>query len=282
MIPLAPLTPRTVRETYLRGLDLGAAWVGPGGDRAIAALLDVELAEAEALMAMHWRRWRVATAPDPSAVPGTDYDQLGSLIPFTLPPVDADYHSITLRYHDVQAVTRVRLWTGYTTSGPPMPTFDTLALTNIVFQSYDEALYIPVTAVPQPEVSQAWAVDYLIGMGMLPPELVAWCALGAAMQVLSMGGAAADVTHGLQGEMLRMDGIEERNTYGGGSQWQGGGLYAGPITVLQRQRDEIDIVKLRMRYQNTLGDRTMIPAGAVIPRQPYEERLQPLFPPPLP
>jgi hypothetical protein len=273
------LTPRTVRDTYLRGFDLGAAWEGPGGDMAIATLLDAQVAHAEALMGIHWRRWRIATYPDATAVAGTDYDQLGNLIPYTAPLPDQQYHSLILRYHDVQAVTRVRLFEGYDGALPPAPVFETLPLESLLFQSYDEALYVPIALVQQPGLAQAWAVDYEIGIGTLPAEITEWCALGAAIEVLSMAGAATDVTHGLSGEMLRQDGIEERAEYGSGSQWQGGGLYAGPITILRNRREDIDIVKLRFRYQNTLGDRSTVPSGAVIPRLPYETRVA--LPPPV-
>src|SRR5215510_5683213 len=207
MATIGVLTPRTVRDLYLRGFDLGAAWQGPSADAAIAALLDTQLAHAEALMGIHWGRWRVATMPDQAAVPGTDYDQLGNLIPYT-PPLPAQvYHSLILRYHDVQAVTRVRLFEGYNVALPPAPVFETLPLDQLIFQSYDEALYVPVASVLNPTLALAWAVDYLIGIGTLPPEIVEWCALGAAIEVLSMAGSAADVTHGLSGEMLRQDGI---------------------------------------------------------------------------
>jgi len=90
----------------------------------------------------------------------------------------------------------------------------------------------------------------------------AWCALG---------GSAADVSHGLARESLDMDGIREDVHYGTGANWQGGGVYAGPITVLRNRRDDIDLTRLRFRYQNTLGERVTVPPDAVIPQQPYEQ-----------
>jgi hypothetical protein len=262
---LGALTPQLVRGTYLRGIDLGAAWSGPSADAAIATLLLIEVARAEALMNIHFRRWRVATLPADAAVLGTDYDVLGQPLPFTpLPPPETLYH-LKLTHHDVHAVTRVRLFLGMSTDTVPVPLYATVPLDTLTFPMPEERLLIPATLVPPAGV--AWAIDYIMGMATLPPEIEAWCAMGAAMEVLSLGGSATDVSHGLGGESLMQDGIEEKVSYGHGSQWQGGGIYAGPITILERRRADIDLVALRLRYQNTLGDRTQLPADAVIPQR---------------
>jgi len=268
---IAALTPQLVRDTYLRGIDLGAAWRGAGGDAAIMMLLGVQVSHAEAIMGIHFARTRVMTAPDGTMTPGTDYDLLGALIPYERPTPDMTHYHLTLRYHDVQAVTRVRLWEGYDTAVPPNPVYTTLPLAGMTFSSYGEVLAIPVEAVTTMDTARAWAVDYLIGLGQLPVEVVEWCALGAAIEVLSLGGSAADVSHGLARESLDMDGIREDVHYGTGANWQGGGVYAGPITVLRNRRDDIDLTRLRFRYQNTLGERVTVPPDAVIPQQPYEQ-----------
>lgn len=271
MIPFATLSPSTVRDLYLRGINLGIAWSGSSGDAAINAMLVNEVSRAEAIMGIHFHRWRVVTLPEAGLVAGEDYDQLGMLIPYEAPPPGQDFYALTLHWHDVQAVTRVRLYEGVDTAMPSVPLFETLPLDLLAFSSYHETLYVPVEAVLFPTLGVGWAVDFLFGLGAVPPEVIQWASLGAAIQVLSMGGSAVDVTGGSSGTSLEMDGIEERTTFGGHNQWQGGGLYAGPISTLRNQRDDIDLAKLRFRYQNTMGDGTTIPVGAVRPRQPYEQ-----------
>src|SRR5262245_4811295 len=206
---IGALTPRLVRDTYLRGIDLGAAWQGSGGDAAIMTLLGVQVSHAEAIMNIHFVRTRVLTAPDATMEPGTDYDLLGALIPYSRPEPGETHYHLTLRYHDVQAVTRVRLWEGYDTALPPAPVYSTLPLTTMTFSSYGEVLAIPIDLVTTMDTARAWAIDCLIGLGQLPVEVVEWCALGAAMEVLSLGGSSADVSHGLARESLDMDGIVE-------------------------------------------------------------------------
>jgi hypothetical protein len=262
---LGTLSPQLVRSTYLRGIDLGAAWQGPSADAAITQLLLIEVARAESLMNIHFQRWRVATLPDPTAVLGQDYDVLGQPMPYTPITAPETLYRLQLTHHDVHAITRARLFLGWSTDPIPVPLYQTLDLATLTFPMPEEHLLVPASTIPTPGL--AWAVDYQMGMGMLPPEVEAWCALGAAIEVLSLGGSAADVSHGLTAESLNQDGIEEKASYGGGSQWQGGGIYAGPITILERRRADIDLVALRFRYQNTLGDRSQLPAGAVIPQR---------------
>lgn len=253
------LTAQTVRTTYLAGIDLGQAWSGPSGEARLNQLLAAQIAHAEALMSIHFRRWRVVTAPDVGAIPGQDFDVLDQMIPYVRPqPAQPDY-ALKVMHHDVHAITQVRLWEGGATYTP-------LDLTPMRFSVREERLHVPLEAVPDPDTAHGWAVDYLMGMGMLPAEIMEWCAIGAAIQVLSMGAVAEDVSHGLGAEMLRQDGIEERITYGGDR--EAGGMYAGPIAVLRDRRADIDITALRFRYQNTLGDWQSLPSNAVYPTLP--------------
>jgi hypothetical protein len=85
----------------------------------------------------------------------------------------------------------------------------------------------------------------------LPLTVAQWCALGAAIQVLAMGSAGQDVSHGLASQRLFMDGVEEAVNYGSGTAGRPGGIYAGTVAALQNQRDDIDLVKLRFRYQGS-------------------------------
>jgi len=258
-IALGGLTAQIVLQTYLRGIDLGAAWQSPSGVAAIQQLLAAQVSHAEAIMGIHFRRWRVATAPEVGATPGVDFDLLDQVRPYVRPEVDQVDYAVSLMRHDVHAITQVRLWNGGTTFAP-------LDLTTMFFSAGEERLHVPLAQVPDPNLAQGWAVDYLIGLGMLPSEVEEWCAIGAAIQVLSMGAVAEDVSHGLGAEVLRQDGIEERITYGGYR--EAGGMYAGPIGVLRDRRADIDLRALRFRYQNTLGDWQHLPAGAVYPTMP--------------
>src|SRR4029434_5318416 len=106
------LSAQALRSTYLRGIDLGDAWQGPGGDTALNTLLMTELARAEELMGIHWQRWRVAAPPDAGTAAGTDYDVPHVAVPYALPLETEDFYRVHVWHHDVQAIARVRLWTG--------------------------------------------------------------------------------------------------------------------------------------------------------------------------
>jgi hypothetical protein len=246
MILVGALSAHTVRSTYLRGIDLGAAWQGPNADAAINTLLMAELARAEELMQIHWSSWRVAAPPDTTAVPGTDYDVAHVAVPYAAPLETEDFYRVSLWHHDVQAITRLRLWVGGNVSAPLYTPVD---LTTVTFDYPEEALHVPVGLVPTPATVRGWAVDYTMGVGALPFSVVQWCALGVAIQVLSMGSSAQDVSHGLARDRLMMDGMEESVDFGANAQGRPGGIYAGTVSALQNQREDIDLVKLRFRYQ---------------------------------
>jgi hypothetical protein len=252
MILVGSLSAQAVRQKYLRGLDLGAAWQGPGGDQALDALLMTELARAEELMAIHWQRWRVAAPPESTAVAGTDYDTAHAGIPYVLPREGEDFYRVTLWHHDVQAIARVRLWTGMSADVVPVPVYTLVPLDTVTYDYPEEALHIPQALVSDPTAGLEWAVDYIVGVGQLPLSVVQWCELGVAIQAISLGSAAKDVSHGLSAERLFMDGIEESVNYGSsGTQGRPGGIYAGTVATLQNTRDDIDLVKLRFRYQGS-------------------------------
>jgi hypothetical protein len=271
MIVTGGLTAQDIRDTYLLGIHLGSAWTGPSGDAAIERLLALQIAQAERILGIHLRRWRVITLPEAALLPVTDYDVLGLPIPYVPPIPGQTVYRLTLHEHDIQAVTRLRLLRFFDTQNPPQPVFETMPQAPLAFDAYREQLLIPVVIVDTPSLGLTWAVDYLLGLGMLPPDVEQWIALSTAIQVLALAGAGADVSGGLGGETLRMDGIEESKNYGGGRQMAKGGLYAGPISILEAQLAMIDLSKLRFRYQNTLGDLSTLPPDAVIALPPYEQ-----------
>jgi hypothetical protein len=136
------LTVEQLRQTYLRGIDLGESWYGPGADAALAQLLDVQLSRAEAMMGIQFRPFRVATHPDPAWQPGRDYDLLGTAIPYVSPAPDQTIHAVSLGYHDVQSLARVRVFEGMTTDVVPIPNYATLDLAQITFLPPDETVRI--------------------------------------------------------------------------------------------------------------------------------------------
>jgi hypothetical protein len=247
------LSAQAVRNTYLRGIDLGDAWQGPGGDAALNTLLMTELARAEELMSIHWQRWRVAAPPDAGTAAGADYDVPHVAVPYALPRETEDFYRVHVWHHDVQAIARLRLWTGMSADAQPVPVYTPVDLTTVTYDYPEEALHIPLALAPVTDpAALGWAVDYEIGVGQLPLSVVQWCSLGAAIQALSLGSSGADVSHGLARQALFMDGIEESVNYGSsGTQGRPGGIYAGTVAALQNARDEIDLVRLRFRYQGS-------------------------------
>ena len=226
MILVGSLSAQTVRSTYLRGIDLGAAWSGPSADAAINTLLMTELAHAEELMQIHWPRWRVAAPPDAGQMAGTDYEVAHTPVPYAVPRAGEEFYRVSLWHHDVQAVTRLRLWVG---ENAGVLLYTPVDLTTVTYNYPEEALHVPAGLVPDPDTVQGWAVDYVMGVGQLPLSVVQWCALGAAIQVLSMGSAGQDVSHGLSSQRLFMDGVEEALNYGtSGTQGRPGGSMPGP------------------------------------------------------
>jgi len=269
VIPIAALSPRFVVDNYLRGINLGSAWSGAEGEAAIMQMLLLEVERAQAIMGIHFIRTRIMTWPESTLVQGTDYDKKGLLVPYTPPQPGQQFYGLTLHYHDVQAITRVRLYEGDISN---VHVFETIPNAACTFASYQEQLYVPVESVAAPDAGVGWAIDYLQGLGALPLEVVQWAALGTAIAVLGSAGAGRDVGAGLGSTELSMDGITERIAYGGGRYGSVSGvMYAGPLTVLSNQRDDIDLSRLRFRYQNTIGDCVDIPPDAIVPVQPYEQ-----------
>lgn len=260
IMPPSSLSPLTLRQVYLRGIDLGPAWHGPSADAALSQLLDFQLSQAETLMNIHFRAWRVLTVPDASQVLGLDFEIPGAVLPF-VPLKDGEtQYSVALGYHDVQAITQVRLYEGLA-GVPPTPVLTPVALDQVGYDRLAERLLVPDVAVTQPDLAQGWAVDYTVGLGRIPDEVAQWVMLHAAIQTLALAGSGEAVTHGLASETLDQDGIVEKNVYAGmtGTALTSGGPYAGAISILQRQLDEIDLPKLRFRYQ---GSHFLVQPGA--------------------
>ena len=248
------LSAQTLRSTYLRGIPLGDAWQGAPADTAMEVLLATQLSLAEAQMNIEFPRVRLVTYPDLNQ----PYEVLGRVLPYVAPADGATEHVIPFDYHDVQSVERVRLWTGPDTHGVTTPTFVPIDLAQVHYARWDERLHVPLPLTPDLTQAQGWALDYTFGLGQIPLEVVAWVNLGAAIQVLSMAGSGSGGSGGLAEESLEMDGIHERLRYGGADKL---GPFGPVIQVLQAQRDQIDLPRLRFRYQGT-----KIPPAMALPR----------------
>jgi hypothetical protein len=269
MIAVGVLSASTVRDTYLRGINLGGAWHGPSGDRALNALLFAELARAEELMGIHWNQWRVSADVNAYWLTSAAYDIGREVIPFQMPVEGQTSYGVLLWHHDVQVIQQARLWTGMSTDATPVPTYAPIDLDQCTYSFHEERLSVPHSLVADPTLGLGWAVDYVVGLGRLPLSVVQWCALGAAIQALSLAGSGTEVSGGVTSSTLRMDGIEERDDFGGTNAIPYGGIYGGPITILQRARDEIDLRALRFRYQNNrFPVENLGPPGVVYPTRP--------------
>lgn len=235
---LSQLSAHNLRHTYLRGIQLGAAWQGPSADAALESILLTWLAFAESQMNVQFQAYRVVTAPPPTLVAGVDYDALAPLIAFVPLQGQETVYTVIPSYHDVQALMQVRLVQN--------AVYVPLDVTQIVLSRQDDKIRIPASLVPDETGAQAWALDYTIGLGQLPLEIAEWVSLSAAIEVLGMANSADDVSGGLASEKQVQDGIEEQVAYAGAGRE---GPYGPTLQQFRQLRDEIDLPKLRFRYQ---------------------------------
>lgn len=242
---LGALNAQYVRQTYLRGIDLGAAWQGPGATAAMERLLETQMALAERLLGVWFCRRRILTMPDTGQMLGRDYEIVGVSMPYVALVPGTETYALTLPFPQVQTVQQVRLFEGYTGGPTPTPIFETVPLNQTALSELDGKLRFASSLVTQPLLGESWAVDYTIGLGTIPLEIVEWVTLNTAIQVLSIAGSGQDMGAGLGGWSLDQDGITERtemvrDTYG---------PYSGTIRLLLALRAANDIVRWRMHYQ---------------------------------
>jgi len=241
---IGQLTPGVVRETYLRGMDLGAAWHGPAADRAIGRLIDIQREVLEGRTGVLFARRHVRTLPDPGLTVGEDFDEVGPLMPYGPPDDVTQQYTLILYWKHVQWLDQVRLYQGVDSAN--VNQFEVVPLTSVSLSPIDRKVRIPAGAVQAPELAQAWAVDYTIGLGQIPLDAADWVMLSVAIEVLGLAGAGADVSHGLSSEMLTQDGMTEQVTYAGKGEE---GPYSAPMKVYQTLRDRMNLASLRLRYQ---------------------------------
>jgi hypothetical protein len=243
---LASLSAHALRDTYLRGIDLGAAWVGAGADMAIERILATWLAQAERILGVSFCGTRVRMMPDAGQVLGVDYEREVDMVPYQPPTGTPPAYQLYVRFRHVQQVDRVRVFQGwnYDVSAPPVASFALIAPAQVQVFPLERRVRIPAGAVLAPELAQAWAIDYTYGLGEIPLEVAQWIFLGASMQFLAIIGSGTDLSHGLARESLSMDGVTETLTYARGDF----GLYTGTIKAFLREWAQLDLKALRPHF----------------------------------
>jgi len=264
---IGTLTPQYLRNVYLRGIDLGAAWSGPGAEDALTQILQGVIETAQGKLGIQFQTQRVKTYPDAGLVLGVDYEIEGEPLHWFLSPPAAQHFTIPLPFANVQSIERVRLFYGNPGASPEGKALYTMppdwilftqkegilrinpSITNAVLQNQAtggtagfESIYYAYFR--RMEIPGAWAVDYTIGYGRIPLDVARWIGLTAAIQVLGMAGAGVDVGHGLGSESLSQDGITESVSYGQGTY----GPYSGLIEAYKSQLECLDIGQLKARY----------------------------------
>jgi hypothetical protein len=253
------LNQQYLRTTYLRGIDLGEAWHGPSADAALDSLLASILDEAQGKIGVRFRTERVRTYPDPGLVLGVDYEIEGEPLTYFQPALTGQHFIIPLPFAHIQSIERIRLFYGNPTDNPLGRTVHTIPAEWIFYTQKEGVLKIApnltntllMTQYPtyyglwyRPEIPGAWALDYTVGYGQVPPDVVHWVCLGAAIQVLAQAGAGAGVGAGVASESLSQDGKTESVSYVQGKY----GPYSGLIESLMAQRECLNIWGLRRRH----------------------------------
>lgn len=240
------LTASTVRQTWLRGIELGTGWSGASADAAIEQLLAFHQAKAERILGVAFCAKRIRTLPETGLVLGEDYEVAGDLVPYVLPVGSPPQYVLPLRFGPLRSLDRVRVFQGYDTSVPAVAQFETVAPTQTLPVPFQQRVYIPAAAVTTaPNTAWGWALDYTYGLHTIPLEVAEWIALGTTIALLGIAGSNKDLGAGVAAWSLDQDGIVERgehitDTYG---------PYSGAIETLRLQYDLIDLKKLRMHYQ---------------------------------
>jgi hypothetical protein len=246
---LGTLNATWLRANFLLGVTLGAAWNGAEGDGAMHTAITLIVNDVQSILGIEFERQRVLTDPDPNLVLGTDYEIVGERLHYFHPATAMTYYYIPLPHPNVVSIERVRLflrnqlvyavpveWVYFTSKEGVLRIAPFLS--NAVPQS-TTAGWVPglfphdtLDTVPG-----AWGVDYTFGYGQVDADIARYIGLRAAIQVLALAGAGADIAGGLGSESLSQDGITESISYHQGK-W---GPYSGLIEVYQEELKTINI-----------------------------------------
>jgi hypothetical protein len=274
MSTVGPLDHTYVRQTILRGIDLGPAWQGTSADLAIDQLLRGQLEWLQGEIGVRFCHERVLTYPDAGMVLGTDYEIEGDPLPAPGPLAGEPYVSLVLPFTNVASIQRLR-FDRNPGSFPVAADLETVPLTQTLLSHQEGILHVQpegslggwwvpaftsgwvgmamsgwgswgAGSLVHAETLGVWVVDYTVGLGRIPFDVAQYAAFSTAIQVLSLAGASTALGGGLGAQSLDQDGIVERIEYGSGDY----GRYSGVIKGLLAQRDICaTLERLRIRYQ---------------------------------
>jgi hypothetical protein len=251
---LGTLNASWLRSNFLLGVNLGVAWNGVVGDGAMHTLLTLITNDVESVLLVQFARKRILTDPDPALVLGTDYDLVGERLHYFQPSPTMPSYYIPLPQAHVVSIERVRLflrnqlvytipdvWISFTSKEGLLRIAPFLS--NAVPQS-TTAGWVP-GLFPHDTlqtIAAAWSVDYTIGYGQVDADIARYIGLRAAIQVLGLAGAGADIAAGLSSESLTQDGITESISHAQGKY----GLYSGLVQLYMDELDRIDLKGKRL------------------------------------
>jgi hypothetical protein len=247
------MVPAFLRQTYLLGINLGAAWDGAPGDAAMQQLINVAVNDLQSKLGIRFATQRVLTDPDPGKVLGTDYDILGERLHYFAPQSGESSHYIPLPYAHVTSIQRVRMlfgeqllytipndWIRFTSKEGILRLVATL--TSGMFQTQFSTAYpFYRTYLADDAVPDVWSVDYTFGHGRIDYDLAHYIGLVVAVQVLGIAGMGTDISGGVASESLSMDGISESVNYIQGKY----GPYSGLITAYKEELERVNLDKKR-------------------------------------
>ena len=185
---------------------------------------------------------------------GTDYDLRGERLHYFRQSWMAQHFSFPLPYSNVVSIEWVRMfYADKNVYEVPMPWVSFTSkegvlrinpsLTGGVVQSnaggFDSVFYM---LFYRDVVPNCWSIDYTIGHGQIDADVARYIALRAAIQLLGLAGAGRDVSGGLSGESLTMDGVVETVNIATGKY----GPYGGAVSALQDELKAMDIWQMRL------------------------------------
>ena len=138
-------------------------------------------------------------------------------------------------------------------------------LLDLALSRQDDKVRIPASLVATETGAQAWALDYLIGLGQMPLEIAEWVSLSAAIEVLGMANSGDDVSGGLASERQVQDGIEEQVAYAGAGRE---GPYGPTLQQFRRLREEIDLPSIYFGHRRRVFERD----GMLLADGPHVQR----------
>lgn len=258
------LTPAHLRQNYLLGVNLGAAWAYPHGDAAMQTALNALIGDVQSVLGIRFQRQVVKTDPEPGLVQGADYDLVGERLPYYPAGAGNVFLLLPLPHSHVVSIERVRLfyntqllytvphdWVLFTSREGILRLNP--SLTNAVLQSSQQAGFDSVyyNLVRRSEIPGVWAVDYTVGYGQIDVDVARYICLRAAIQVLALAGAGVDVANGLDSENLSMDGVSESVSHHQGQY----GPFSG---LIQTYTDELARIDLKGKRAAKKGLKVMI------------------------